>query len=104
MQRVGRVKHDLTACFETAGHLCMRGVALAKRDDLRLRACLVNDEHGPVVAAAEQAADRDPERVIVLPDHNSHFDTLAVAKYLGRRSGIDEINDDVDTLLLDTEG
>ncbi len=60
LQRVGRVQHDYLPVNQTAGDLSLTFVPLTELHDLQPRDVVVDDERGPLVAAAEERSDRRP--------------------------------------------
>ncbi len=97
------MEDDGVAGGEAAAHLGLDAVALADLDDLRARAAVLDHEHRPALATAEEAADRHLQDPRILPDDHAHLDAVAVAQLAPGGRGIGELDDHVDALLLDAE-
>ena len=72
----------------------MQAVALPDLDRLQPSVLARNMEHGPASRVAEQCPGGNQQYVVVLPDHDAHFDAILVAELLPGLVGIVEVHDD----------
>src|SRR5262245_50591014 len=96
------MQDDRGAGLEAARDLPVALVALTELHGLTTHASLLDDEHGPAFALAEETSDRDLEHAVVLPQDDADLNAIAITE-TRRFAGIREIDDDVDALLLDAE-
>src|SRR4051794_23921019 len=75
MDAVTGVKNDLLAFLQPVEHLGLNSARAARFDHAQARPPVLQDEGGPMIAAAEQGAGRRFEGVVCLPNDNARFDS-----------------------------
>ena len=97
------MKDNAFARFQSREHLGLTSVVVSDLNRLQPSAVAMDDVDGPLVAEAEHGARRNDQRPVRFPFDDTRLDTESISQLRTMFHVIDEIRNDVDTLLFDAQ-